>query len=300
MTQSTTLQTTEPRPAGPLHGEPITVVYIVSCPFAGSTWLNMILGSHSRAFGVGEMDKFDRDFGKVLCRVHGAGCPFWSRFDPSLPEDRYAQAARLSGKAFIVNNNKAVESLGDHTDPPVRGKYLFLHRDGRAITASRMRKKKGVSVRRASRWWTQVFHEKYDAFLRFPAADRFEVYYEALLENTEREVRRICGFLGWEFEPAMLEYWNFEHHLIAGNLGTQYTLAKLKQSDLPKDTYEYAKESRYEWDVSYYKESDSRNFRDERWKKEFGWWKRMVFHLRAGKLNRELGYGPDGLLAPTR
>jgi hypothetical protein len=273
----------------------VTVVYIVSCPFSGSTWLNLMLASHSRAFGIGEMDKFDRDFGKVLCNVHGAECPFWTRFDPASPEDRYAQVARLSGRDFIINNNKAIETVGDHTDPQIRGKYIFLLRDGRAVTASRLRKKPGETIRQGARWWKKVFHEKYDRFRSFPAADRLDVHYEALMDDTAGQMRRICDFLGIEYEPGMLEYWNFDHHLIAGNLGTQLAMVRKTGGDLPSESIEQSKTRVYKWDVSYYKTADAAQFKDERWKSEFSAWKRLVFGWHAGRLNRRLGYGRHGL-----
>lgn len=298
MTQSTTAPQT-PAPAPRTASEageapPITVVYIVSCPFSGSTWLNLMLASHTRAFGVGELDKFDRDYGKVLCVAHGAACPFWTRFDPASPEDRYVQTARLAGKDVIVNNNKAVETIGNHTDPRVRGKYIFLIRDGRAVTASFLRKKPGHSFRKACRWWKKIFHSKYEAFTRFAPEDRLEVHYEALMENTEAQVRRICEFLGIDFQPQMLEYWKFEHHLIAGNLGTQLAMVRKANKDLPPETIELSKTRTYKWDVSYYENADAANFKDERWKREFNRWKRWVFQFYAGRLNRRLGYNRDG------
>jgi len=59
----------------------LTIVHIISVSYSGSTWLNLLLGAHSRAFSIGEMTVLRRT-GRAICKLHGDGCPFWSRFDP--------------------------------------------------------------------------------------------------------------------------------------------------------------------------------------------------------------------------
>ena len=271
-----------------------TAVYILSCPFSGSTWLNFMLGSHPQIIGIGELRSLGRT-GRPACRLHGEECPFWSRFEPASSEDPHLQVARLSGKRLITDTSKWDRSIPRSTDPRVRSRCIFLIRDGRAVIASALRKGRMRGMRRAATWWVELFENKRRMFEEFGPADRLEIRYEDLTRDPAGELRRMCEFLGVEFDPVMLEYWNAEHHPLAGNVGTLMGMLRKSGQELPQDAIERSKKDRLEWDLSFYKDADAAQFQDERWKKELGPWKRLIFRFYGGRLNRQLGYGRDGL-----
>jgi hypothetical protein len=88
-------------------------------------------------------------------------------------------------------------------------KFIHVIRDGRDVA-------KSFQVRRWSGRW---LHQNADEWLmamnygerwkKSPYADAFyEVHYENLVLDQEREVRRVCEFLGEEYQPQMLSWPN--------------------------------------------------------------------------------------------
>jgi hypothetical protein len=115
---------------------------------------------------------------------------------------------RASGKArsackstFMVHHIDTVR----RARPGAR--FLFLHRDPRDVAASARR-----SVFSTFHpWYTaNLWREEQALGLRalgaLPAGVILPVAYEALVAAPERELRRICDFLGEAFEPAMLRH----------------------------------------------------------------------------------------------
>ncbi len=97
--------------------------------------------------------------------------------------------------------------------PPAQ--YVHLIRDGRDAALSFLSMPEGVVTRTwahprtavdfACQWRTEV--QAAQALGRRVGPDRYhELRYEALVEDPERELRRICEFASLPFEPAMLGY----------------------------------------------------------------------------------------------
>lgn len=107
----------------------MTVVHIVSASYSGSTWLNLMLGAHSQAFSIGEMDVIAKT-GRATCSFHGEKCSLWSQYDPDAPENAFAQIAQFTGKQMLIANNVRY-MRGSFDDPRITHRALFLMRDGR-------------------------------------------------------------------------------------------------------------------------------------------------------------------------
>lgn len=271
-----------------MAGHPIVVVNIISTAYAGSTWLNLMLGSHPEAFAVGEMkNMFKRK--QVLCQLHGETCPFWSRFDLSTPENGYLQLARLCGKRFLVSNN-SLRYLSGRGEAAVTSKYIHLVRDGRAVTASFMRKHPELSTWQAARRWAHDMGRNRRALRRETVEPPLEVGYERLKQDTVAELQRICSYLGMNYEPAMRAYWKVEHHYLGGNRGTLFGMMRKQDADLPEAGAVESGDEKREWQLDYYTKTDPAAFADERWKKELTPDRRRIFALAAGRLNRKHGY----------
>ena len=284
------------------RADAITVVHFISCPFSGSTWLNLMLGAHPDVLAVGEVRWVEHN-GQATCRAHGNQCPLWGRYDPKSSEDLYEQIARLSGKRLIVDSTKDLPWVTRPRPERVVKKYIVLIRDGRAVTASYLRKKL-LPMRKGVRWWLGEARKRQELSRRLPESDQILVHYEALTQDTSAELRRICAFLGIPFHPMMLEYWNGEHHSIAGNEGTFQGMFEKVGHESPTEATGRLNNPQWKWDLDYYRSTDPATFTDERWKKELGLWKRLVFWFHARRLNRQLGYGRHGLagrevVAPT-
>jgi hypothetical protein len=269
-------------------GRKVLVVHLVSFSYSGTTWLNLMLGAHPEAFSVGEVKNIPR-FGRGICSIHVDSCPFWSRFKWPSDENPYLQLARLTGKRiFIVNNSR--KFLEHETHPGIERKFVHLMRDGRAATASWLRKNPGKSMWSAAKLWAHDVRRDERLLARASAGEVESLTYERLLADTPAHMRRLCAFLGIEFDPVVVEYWRAtDRHYLGGNHGTILSMLRMNDgaASLPENSYTR------KWDLDYYQKVNAAKFVDERWKKELTDWQLRVFGLLAGRTNRRYGYPPS-------
>lgn len=85
--------------------------------------------------------------------------------------------------------------------------FINVIRDGRDVLASQLNtgsfKNTPGQVGEA---WSRL-HHKFREFARERNTNTYEIYYEQLVENPEEEVSKLCGFLGIDFFPEMLAYY---------------------------------------------------------------------------------------------
>lgn len=86
-----------------------------------------------------------------------------------------------------------------------QAKYVHMLRDGRDVVSSYVQAGLYSSVEEAGQRWRRSVTMARRFGERFP--DRYlEVRYENLVRRPEREVRRVCEFLGIEFRKDMLQF----------------------------------------------------------------------------------------------
>lgn len=108
---------------------------------------------------------------------------------------------------------KAAELYKRHPD---RVKIILLVRDGRAVFYSGI--KNGFRRRRCINAWKHMYERALPILDRtVKPTDILRVHYEDLAKNPETELKRVCEFVGLEFEPDMLAFMDQEHHLTNGN-----------------------------------------------------------------------------------
>jgi hypothetical protein len=89
-----------------------------------------------------------------------------------------------------------------------RARFIHLYRDPRDVTASYLEQYwvQGGTALRVSNYLLHVFHRVEQAAKRL-GPDRFcAVKYEELVDQPERELRRLCAFLGEDYHPEMLQF----------------------------------------------------------------------------------------------
>jgi hypothetical protein len=267
------------------------VVNVIATSYSGSTWANLILGSHSQAFSVGEMDRL-RKWNRVFCRMHGEDCPVWNNFQLHGGDNPFLQLHRLTGKrVFVVNNPKLY--LPDEDHPQIDVRNVLLIRDGRAILASALRKYNhiGITVWKATRGWKKALKKKQRLIRRYPPGTSLCVHYERLQDHTEDVTREICEFLGLPFESAMCRFWDHTHCFISGNIGPLLHVAQAQGMQIPPlPEGIFGDRVLPTVDLKPYQEQDPANYRDERWKTELSDRQLRLFGLLAGRFNRSLGY----------
>jgi hypothetical protein len=167
--------------------------------------------------------------------------------------------AAVSGARFVIDSSKSPVRLKLlYMLHPERVRVLHLVRDGRAVAASAMRRR-DMSAAVAARIWRRDNQNLSVMLKSVPARFKLGVRYEALCEDPERELGRVCDFLGLEFERDMTTLWQREVHNIPGN---------------PMLFDRNAQTIR----------------KDERWRRDLADTDIQAFDRAAGRLNRSLGY----------
>jgi hypothetical protein len=201
---------TLPRPRAPRLVE--SPVFVLSCQRSGSTLLRVLLNSHSQIRAPHELHlgtiqvtlaaDFTEDVIKELeLTTEELEHMLWDRV-------LYHELSR-SGKKIIAEKTPANALRWRRllrAWPQAR--FIYLWRNPAAIVGSVMNRRPNA-----------VHEEVVDEVLRHAegmegARERrpgLTVRYEELTADPERETRRICEFLGVEWEPGMLEYGKQDH-----------------------------------------------------------------------------------------
>ncbi len=215
------------------------IVYVVGCGHSGSTLLDMLVSTHSRIFSAGEAKMFRRQPDTVCtCGAERwQSCPFWKSVDermradggPSLghedieADDRdgfsgynrrfFRAVSEESGCPVVLDSSKDFSRLKSFLNSDLRVDVIHLIRDPRGVAFSGLRK--GRHIRGVSKKYVRTHVSAARALLDLP---HIEVRYEDLARDPEREVARVVGFLGLEFESDQLAGWRrVERHNFGGN-----------------------------------------------------------------------------------
>lgn len=259
---------------------------------SGSTLLGMILGSHSTAFYMGEGGKVrylhdDRKpLRKRVCKICGETCPVWTGFHWDDSRALYPQLADHVGADLIIDTTKD-ETWIETRSAEFRAEgglphLLLLTRDGRAVVNSRIRKYPERDAETQILDWKSKMERSQALFDAFDGP-KSVVRYEDLAVNTAREVERLCALIGIEYEPAMLDFAATPHHVLGGNSGTQYIVAR-ERFENPDEAF-VSLNSRTR---DYYRDHSGAIELDLRWKTELAPVHEALFDRLAGGVNETM------------
>ncbi len=273
---------------------PVKVVVVKSISFTGTTWLNAVMGSHEQCFLLGPADRVwqARKTGLAdACRIHDENCSFWPKFFKGYNAARnfFIQLAEHSAKPIIVTNNlipNGAETELAHPDIEVR--YIQLIRDPRAIWASYMRKNSETDPLESMVNWL------YPAIRNFKFneddPDRLSLRYEDALADQLKIFQRIGKFIGIDYDARSLRFWDWDHHIVVGNIGTT-SLIKMGQG-IPLQNF--SERAFYEAQFEAMKSKGQPCFTDERWKTELTRRNLFLYELICGEHHERFGYVRDG------
>jgi hypothetical protein len=201
------------------------VVYLLGVAHCGSTLLGRLLDMHSRVLCTGELMRTDLALEADLpcgCGARLSECAFWkdrlplirdeTRLDPRrFTPQVYERIARSAGRevAFDLSKTRVWRAARRWKD---RGEgYVFLVRDSRGVLASaaRVGKDLGRPLAKHKKWMRRL-----QRFVDKRPERSLVVHYEDLCRAPEAELRRLCAFLGLDFEPAMLRPADRVHHFV--------------------------------------------------------------------------------------
>jgi hypothetical protein len=223
-----------------MRPDPDTLFFIIGTGRCGSTLLQAMLSSHSRLYIPPELRYFGRhdpivgfrdplqepDVGPYLMRC--ADDIWWT--DMGLDRDAFEAAVRGgvrgagdiylwvlghvaerrgNAKPRIGEKTPYYALLADRIDQLFpRARFVHLYRDPRDVAASYL-EQYWVAGGTALRCAGYVRHVllRMERLARRVGPERYcAVGYEALVAAPERELARLCSFLGERYEPQMLEF----------------------------------------------------------------------------------------------
>lgn len=191
-------------------------VFVICTLRSGSTLLRVLLDSHSQIRSPHELHlryvsvHFDQKWSERSMKELGLD----TRAASYLLWDRLLhRELTASGKSIIADktpNNVFIVDRLREAWPDAR--FIFLLRHPGAIARSRQQYKSEGADELVIK-----YVEALEAARQ--THDGHTVRYEDLTENPERELRRICDFLGVAYEPTMLDYGQVDHGRYKFGLG---------------------------------------------------------------------------------
>lgn len=223
-----------------MRPDPDTLFFVVGTGRCGSTLLQAMLSSHSRLYIPPELRYFgrhdpaagftdpleDRDLEAYLDRC--ARDIWWTDMgmDRTAFEDAVRGGVRSARDIYLWllahiadKRGSRKPRLGEKTPYYAlladriqalfpRAKFIHLYRDPRDVVASYLEQywvSDGTALH-CARYIKIVFVRLRRLAERVGPERYCEVRYEALVEHPERELTRLCAFLGEAYDPAMLEF----------------------------------------------------------------------------------------------
>ena len=234
-----------------------TVVTILALGYCGSHYLSLLLGSHSRTLHLGELNFAAKrpDKQKLVCSLckDNTTCPVFHDIGPKNIHNAYETIfSRFPSKTTLIDASKGIwwAKLFMH-NPAFQKKYIHLIRDPMALirrwrhtyTTPKQRIVTRLKVIRDYPWRTvPLLFDPLDMiymrnwvmrnrwiteFIRRNRLDARIVSYRDLARNTAAELAPLMQWMGLEYEPSQLEYWNVVHH---GSQKAQYEWVKQEKT----------------------------------------------------------------------
>lgn len=125
--------------------------------------------------------------------------------------------SEVLGSEVLVDSSKHyLEAVTLYKSAPSKVRIILLVRDGRAVYSSAL--KRGSSKGSAVLEWRRTYARAIPILEKHVAPDHLiPVKYEDLVLAPERELARLCAFLGLEYTPEMLDFRAKVHHVLNGN-----------------------------------------------------------------------------------
>jgi len=220
------------------------IVYVLATNYSGSHFLTLQMGSHPQCASIGEPHHFRKSTWQKACHLCESDdiCPVF-RGVLGLPTTRFYSKIfdNLSEYApqieTLIDNSKKTRWAKLFLDAhEYEKKYVHLIRDPRALVRRWLinyedpAMKSKIRLKTARRCWQhareilggdeiQVFiwhwlsqNQRITDFLNQNRLDYKLVTYHDLVFDPDEVLSDLMSWLGYDYDPAQKEYWNFTHH----------------------------------------------------------------------------------------
>lgn len=266
------------------------IVFILGTGHCGSTLIDLLLGSYSKAFSLGEIHRIMNVKPEdKLCDLCEGDCDVWTKHTIQNIQKTYAPHfiqkvkaklnpdARLEVKFYdeifkatqskliidssknagwILRNGRALEKSSKYQ--PI---LLYLSRDGRAVVNSYFRKYPDRGLETIAHNWNARIKRINECMDKWPNEHKIQIRYKDLAMHPEQTIKYILAKIDGNYEFEMMQFWKHKHHIVNGNAGTKSMLIKFQKQHLHKEWIETNNKA-------YYEEQELGIKFDERWKRE--------------------------------
>lgn len=288
-----------------------TIIFILGTGHCGSTLLDLLLGSHSQAFSLGEVNRvLSLENEQKACDLCGFSCQVWNRdliFKLKKTRDlnfiekvlskihiNYSPEVKFYDKLFkatkknvLIDSSKTPNWISKNGDKLLKGrKYkvllIYLSRDGRAVINSLYRKNPTLGVPHFAKKWVSKMIRVNNCYEEWPESKKIQVKYKDLAEYPTEIVKNILSKINLQYEEHMMRFWEHEHHTVSGNAGTKSLVLKFQNNNRFKEI---------DWNLNrkeYYKGHELGIVYDERWRQELEAYQLDEINSFISDLNKEI------------
>jgi hypothetical protein len=192
-------------------------IFVVGCQRSGTTLLRLMLDSHPN-ISCGPETRFLADFAKVTgdgwdrMGLYGFPKAYWYEKFAEFFDSFQTEYAKGRGKTRWADKTPRYALSLDFIDALFPdSQIVHVVRDGRDVVAShRDRWGYRSAVKAVEKWPRYIKAAR--SFGENLAPDRYiEIRYEALVGDTESELRRLLAFVDEPWDPAVLDHQNAPH-----------------------------------------------------------------------------------------
>ena len=223
-----------------------TLTHILSTNYAGSHFLTLQLGAHSRCASIGEFHRFkdygdEHKLGCLRCQDDDQ-CPFFKGLSQQPLDNLYptlfenVRAARPETDTVIENSKKVRWVKRFVGREAMSQKYVHLIRDPRALMRRWMMRYTTTQLRLDARWtnarrcpahflrvlfcrqaevylwkWLQQ-NQEITRFIQQHNLDSRTVTYHDLVTDHKNVIGGLMEWMGHNYEPIQETYWDRDHH----------------------------------------------------------------------------------------
>ena len=199
----------------------IVVVFILSAPRSGSTWLNAVLGSNSWAGSLGEYYRPFKMPGHVACRMCEADglseCTKLHGIQNIMARDAFHFAADRLGKSVLIDASKSLDWCKEFLGRcDIDAKLIHLVRNPCGFVESQGRRQAELSRDGLLDQWEDT-NRTIEEFALASESSHIMVCYDDLADEPDTNFPRLCDFIGHEWQPEAINYWLLPHHGLGAN-----------------------------------------------------------------------------------
>lgn len=225
-------------------------VFVLCSVRSGSTLLRVLLNSHSQICAPHELHlrylrvHVEQPYARKSVELLGLDA---RELEHMLWDQMLYRQLMASGKPVVVDKSPSNTGIWPRLVecwPDAR--FIFLLRHPAAIVASYMRGHDDRTVDRSARHIRGYLERIEAARAELPGVT---IRYESLTSEPERETRRICAFLGVDWQRQMLDYGAYDHGPFKAGVGDwskqirsgRITPARDMPSDVPDELRDIAR-----------------------------------------------------------